>query len=85
MFPLDSIWNGHRERGPPLPRGHGPMRAMFLFIPRDERLGRLELRQSGGADIGDEAIDVGAQCCGLTAQLLRRGQYLVGRGAGLVG
>ena len=41
--------------------------------------------QSGGANIGDEAVDVGAQCCRLAAELLRREQHLVGRSSGLVG
>ena len=40
--------------------------------------------RSGGANIGDEAINVGAQYCCLAAQLLRREQHLVGCGSGLV-
>src|ERR1700722_10610944 len=41
--------------------------------------------RSGSANIGDEAINVGAQYCCLAAKLLRREQYLVGCGSGLVG
>ena len=54
-------------------------------VPLEATASRDRAARSGGADIGDEAIDVGAQCGGLAAELLRRGQDLGGRRAGLVG
>jgi hypothetical protein len=67
------------------PAGHWRAIAYHRLCRFEAAASRDRAARSGGADIGDEAIDVGAQCGGLAAELLRRGQDLGGRRAGLVG
>src|SRR5882724_13466527 len=44
---------------------------------------RVSPAGSGGADLGEETVDVGAQCLCLPAEFLGRGKDLVGGRAGL--
>src|SRR5260221_12747360 len=69
------------------PTDHGRPAALVVegTLSCQTSLGVARIRGSGGADIGEEAVDVGAQRLRLLAELLGRDEDLIRRGAGLAG